>query len=103
MDKLSMSTSSEAFDPFGDRLCRDIRNKLSRKFIETLNSSDLQPIIKTAGYFLNQSLKPHMRDYIENRLKLYRRISQQVESSQKPTQNMIAITLWNNELFFEFH
>lgn len=103
MDKLSVSTRSEAFDPFGNRLCRDIRNQLSRKFIEALSSGDVQPIIKTAGYFLNQSLKPYMRDYIENRLKLYSTIFQQVESSQNPTQNMIAISLWNNELFFEFH
>lgn len=103
MEKLSRSISNEKFDPFGNRICRDIRNQLSEKFIQAIGTGDIQPIIKTAEYFLNQSLEPYMRDYINNRLQLYRTIVQQVESSQKTIQNMIALELWNNKLFFEFH
>ena len=44
-----------------------------------------------------------MKNYIKKRIKLYSTIFQQVESSNKPTQNMIALKLWNSELFFEFH
>ena len=103
MGKLSKSTNKERFDPLRDRLCRDIRNQLSEKFIKALSTGDIKPIMKTAEYFINLDLKPFMREYIENRLKLYSVIVQQGDSSQKPTQNMIALTLWNNEFFFEFH
>jgi hypothetical protein len=103
MDKLSRSIKDEKFDPFGNRLCRDIRNQLSKEFIQAIDTGDIKPITKTAEHFLNRNLKPYMGSYIKNRLKLYGTILQQVEPSQKPTQNMIALQLWNKELFYEFH
>jgi hypothetical protein len=95
--------SGQEFDPFQDRLCRDIRNQLSKNFIQAIDSGDIGPLKTVAGQFIEQGLKPYMRDYIESRVKRYQAIINQAKSSQNQARYMIALLFWNNELFFEFH
>ncbi len=91
------------FDPFEDRLSRDIRNALSESFMESLDSLDMAPVKKTAAQFFSRSMAPCYRTYIKNRLSMYEKAVQiiKVQGLSEPFKQ--SLLLWDLDLFFEVH
>ena len=61
------------FDPFEDRLARDIRNGLSSSLLQCLDHLDIEPARQAAAPFLARDLAPVYRAYIDARLRNYHR------------------------------
>lgn len=90
------------FDPFSSRLCRNVRNSLSEGFKDALVQKDLAPVHRIAELFLQESLPSCVKDYINDRVKAYERVlSLTPSSSSDPL--VLALTIWDNGLFFETH
>jgi hypothetical protein len=64
---------NEHFDPFNNRLCRNVRNALSENFKNVLEQKKMQPVRRVADFFLSD---PHAgvcpKRYIDQRLAAYR-------------------------------
>ena len=92
----------ETFNPFEDRLSRDIRNDLSETFAaaaEEGNPAKLKAILEN---YRNQSLPPAYLEYIEKRSVLYAKALLAL-SRLGPEPLARATVLWDNGLFFEMH
>ena len=95
--------SIEQFDPFEDRLCRDIRNELSTSFMQTLAQLSMKPVEETAEKYLARDLGPVYRNYIKERLASYSRAVDFILKRKIADPFARAIVLWDCELFFEVH
>jgi hypothetical protein len=90
------------FDPFRDRLSRDIRNDLSRCFGQSLADGSLSPVEELSASLLKRDLQRCYREYAESRLERYRRAFKRIQKSgQDPI--MQGLILWDLRLFFEMH
>ncbi len=90
------------FDPFNNRLSRDLRNGLSEALLAALEDLNPEPFEAAAAVFRqNPDLSPDQSDYLEARLACYRALLEQL--GQKPDPDRMALLCWNHELFFEFH
>lgn len=92
-----------SFDPFNDRLSRDIRNDLSEKFIAALTSADRSSLDEILETWRHKARQPCYGEYIQNRRILYGEAFREID--MLPDRNLYAITriLWNRSLFFELH
>ena len=98
-------TSDPTFDPFHNRLCRDIRNALSVSFIKAIQQGNMNPVRDTAQALQGKAAKPFMQAYIKQRLSRYQEVFDD-RISGKPLAGetyRIACSMWNRSLFFEFH
>lgn len=68
------------FDPFSDRMARDIRNSLSEAFVAALAQKKRSVYQKTAGTWLNKNLSQTYVHYIRDRLRRYGRVFEQIET-----------------------
>ncbi len=91
------------FDPFTDRLSRDIRNDLSGALMASLQHLDLAPTQEVADRYLATDLQPLYRQYIDDRLVRYRRVLQVISLHHFEDALRKALVLWDEELFFEVH
>lgn len=90
------------FEPFQDRLSRDIRNGLSTAFIEAVAALDPEPVRRTATQYLEQAGGECYREYIEERLLRYDKSL--VRFRRGPSAVLWrAAVLWDLQLFFEVH
>jgi|GEM_PF-2181723 len=91
------------FDPFNDRMSRDIRNQLSRAFVQGLADSSLGPVQRVADRFLGLELAPFHRAYIRDRLARYAKVVEALRRA--PCEDPLArmVVLWNHGLLFEVH
>jgi len=90
------------FDPFRDRLSRDIRNELSRALGRSLADASLSPVEEFCAVLLQKDLSPCHRDYVENRLARYRRAFSRIQECRKDPMSQ-GLILWDLRLFFEMH
>jgi len=91
----------QKFNPFEDRLSRDIRNDLSETIIEVLDSGTIGAAELIASEYRRQNPGHIYIDYIEQRLKRY---SQALALLPGDAQLMHqAAVLWDLQLFFEVH
>jgi hypothetical protein len=90
-----------AFDPFNDRLSRDLRNDLSAGLLAALAGNTPTPFLTVAAaYRQRPDLPPYARGYLAERLACY----QVILAAAKPDNpDQMALQFWNHELFFEFH
>jgi hypothetical protein len=95
----------QTFDPFHNRLCRDIRNDLSVSFMTAIRSRDLKAAAGVVKKYMSKDVEPFVADYMENRLNRYRRVVHEIGSQNIPMEDTygIACRIWNQSLFFEFH
>lgn len=93
----------EQFDPFNNRLCRDVRNALSENFKTVLEQNSMQPVRRVAGFFLNDPLPPYVRTYIDQRLAAYERVLATVRNHGLDHPLDIVVAIWDRRLFFETH
>ena len=94
---------NERFDPFNNRLCRNVRNALSENFKTVLEQKKMQPVRHVAGFFLNDPLPSCVRTYIDQRLAAYERVLTNVLNHQLDDPLEIAVAIWDQHLFFETH
>ncbi len=62
------------FDPFKKRLARDIRNSLSKSFLESLVQRDESIYQRKAADYLKMKLEEVCRDYVITRVEKYNEI-----------------------------
>ena len=93
------------FDPFNDRLSRDIRNSLSEAFVDSL--AHMQPCDYQTAAEKWLAGKPASgvgyRAYIQDRLHRYDRVLEEIKAAQLTDALLRSLVIWNNGLFFEFH
>lgn len=89
------------FNPFEDRLSRDIRNNLSETIFEVLHTGSLAPAEAAAAAYRQQGLEAPYLLYIDQRLKRYGQALELLEHSS-PLLDKAAV-LWDLGLFFEVH
>ena len=93
------------FDPFENRLCRDIRNGLGHAFVLALRAKDIRPFKEAADQYPADTHPPPVRNYIRHRETCLTDLIENVHALQlKPEdEGLISLLLWNLELFYEFH
>lgn len=98
-----MSEKSKAvFDPFADRLARDLRNLVSTALIAALDRGDPAQVEKAAEIVGAWPLTKTHRRWLADRLPRYRRVLAAMrEDRPKPLSQ--ALVLFDNGLFFETH
>ncbi len=90
------------FDPFNDRLARDIRNGLSSALVESL--PELTRVDEVSADFLRDDrLLPHHKAYIHERLQRYQAVNQILTRHQVKGIICPALAMWDEQLFFEVH
>ncbi len=90
------------FQPFSDRLSRDIRNDLSESLVDVIREQTLAPAQDVADRYLQTQPAPVYCDYINDRLVRYQRALDTVgEKTDNPL--FIDFVLWDEQLFFEVH
>lgn len=108
MKKKTASTSKRksspaVFDPFNNRLARDIRNTLSDAFVEAVMKSDKSDYQNIARKWLAGNLDAIYADYIENRLERYEQVFEKIISNGIDDAKIQMLVFWNQGLFFEVH
>jgi len=96
-------TQIDRFDPFNDRLCRNVRNALSEAFITALDQADLQPVQNTAGFFQEDTLPEAVKAYIDDRLSVYTGVMAELRRQPSNDPLEVAFRIWDGRLFFETH
>ncbi|MGD8702873.1 MAG: DUF309 domain-containing protein [Desulfosarcina sp.] len=96
-------TDITRFDPFNNRLCRNVRNALSEGFKEALEAKDMQPVQRMAGFFLDDSTPSVVRAYIEKRLTAYAQVLAGIDDPCLEAPLEVAFRIWDQGLFFETH
>ena len=93
----------DIFDPYKDRLARDIRNSLSSALVKELTGDADNLLSAMAKEWLSAAPAHVYRAYIENRLALYQRAIDEIRADQVVDTRYQAVYLWNLGLFFEMH
>ncbi len=92
----------QVFQPFTDRLSRDIRNALSRSFVTVLQQKSISSAQSVAQQYLNDGVEPCYQEYIRNRLVRYNTVLAKL-GDENPEPLLLALLLWDEQLFFEVH
>ncbi len=94
--------SKPIFQPFTDRLSRDIRNNLSESLVSVLKEKTIEPSRIIAKKYLSDNLAPCYNQYIENRIRGYSScLAKIVGGKSDPLWQ--SLVLWDEQLFFEVH
>jgi hypothetical protein len=101
--KIGEVEKKNRFDPFNNRLARDIRNGLSEALIGALVELNHEVYLHAAGKWNAENLPPEHRAYIQDRLQRYRAVLRQIQDQRLNDPFIQALVIWNQGLFFEFH
>jgi len=95
--------SKNNFDPFQDRQARQIRNALSKAFVQSLRDHSASAFETAGNTLLKQEISAGKKAYILDRLSRYRKCISTIE--QQGTKELLqqSFILWDAELFFEVH
>ena len=96
-------SSPAVFDPFNDRLARDIRNTLSEAFTEALAALDEAECRNIAQKWLAGNLDDVYAGYILDRLKRYAQVFEKININGINDAKIRMLVIWNHGLFFEVH
>lgn len=97
-----MARCETTFDPFQDRLSRDIRNQLSESIMVCRRTMNLAPALEVAERFLALQPGPEQVAYIEQRLIGYARFLERAATG--PVDLLWqGLVLWDLGLHFEVH
>ena len=93
------------FDPFESRLCRNIRNELSISLMKAICNGDIGSSYTVAEKYMSEGIEPFIKSYINNRIMRYKAIVTQIQTANMQIHEtyIIALLLWDQELFFEVH
>ena len=90
------------FQPFTDRLSRDIRNTLSKSLLQVISLQSLEPAQTAAESYLCPQLPAAYAAYIAERLNKYQLVLTTL-GSKIDDPYLVACILWDKQLFFEVH
>ncbi|MBV5319183.1 MAG: DUF309 domain-containing protein [Desulfobulbaceae bacterium] len=93
---------NQGFDPFRDRLSRDIRNNLSVSLLTCLQQHQLTAAQTVADRFLAGNIAPCHAAYIHDRLNRYAKFLDLVAGGPAEVVWQ-GLVLWDLGLFFEVH
>jgi len=91
------------FDPYSDRLARDIRNSLSSALVREITWDAAGSLVTAADIWMAKAQTPIYQTYIKDRLVLYGRVIDEIRDGRIMETRYQAICLWNLGLFFEMH
>jgi hypothetical protein len=91
------------FDPFNNRLSRDIRNTLSEAFMAALSRMEPSAYRDEADIWRAKNPSPIYLEYIQDRLQRFDRVFEQIKANHLDEPLLQSLVIWNNGLFFEFH
>ena len=91
------------FDPYNDRLARDIRNSMSSALTKELIGDAEAVLSAVTNGWKEMALAPIYQSYIAARMVLYRRAISEIRTNKIVDPRIQAIYLWNLGLFFEMH
>jgi len=95
--------SATHFDPFNNRLARDIRNTLSKSFLHALKERDHKIYRDCAAKYLNEHLEPVYEKYIRCRVAKYEKVFAALEQENSEEKLQLVATFWDHGLYFEMH
>lgn len=95
---------AKIFDPFNDRLSRDIRNALSSALVSRLRDADTSSSMDevTSGW-LSKAGEEVYRNHILDCRNIYGRVIEKVRAEGIHETRLQSLVLWNAGLFFEMH
>lgn len=96
-------TAIDRFDPFNNRLCRNVRNALSEGFKDALEQKKMLPVIRIAESFIDEELPPAVGQYIDRRLAAYEQVLADIQERRAGDPLYVAMLIWNRRLYFETH
>ena len=96
-------SSAARFDPFKDRISRDIRNSLSKAFSDALARMEQSGYRDVADNWCAKNPSEIYLKYIQNRVQRYDRVFKQIKANHLDDALLQCLVIWNNELFFEVH
>ncbi len=94
--------NEQLFNPFEDRLSRDIRNDLSEGLAKAIETGSSEKLKETVEQYRRQPLAQCYKEYLEAR---YARYEKGLETINRGIKDPIqqGLVLWDLELFFEVH
>lgn len=98
-----IKTAPKKFNPFTDRLSRDIRNSLSEAFVKSLKGMDQGYYRQLSHEWLSKNLAPIYNDYIKDHLQRYDLVFDQIQRNRLTDKLLQILIIWNGGLFFEVH
>jgi predicted metal-dependent hydrolase len=102
-DSKGMNVKESRFDPFSNRLSRDIRNGLSQALVRSLDAMDAEDFTEQGKELLGRDMPPAYREYVRDRLTRYQEAFSEIERKRVNDGFEQVIILWNRGLFFEVH
>ena len=97
------TTEPGIFDPFADRLARDIRNSLSTAMAAAFTHADPKRFTDRCDGWLARDLPAANRRYIESRRRVFEDLFAAHRTHRLDAPLLLAVRLWNAGLFFEVH
>jgi hypothetical protein len=91
------------FDPFSDRVARNIRNSLSSALISELTRVEPDAVARVARGWEQRQLAPVYQAYIRCAVQRYLQVCRDIRSHGLEDPRRQAVMLWNAGLFFELH
>jgi predicted metal-dependent hydrolase len=95
--------NAPGFDPFNNRLARDIRNTLSEAFATALQCGDFGAVEQAAKRWAARDLPAGHAAYLDDRMQNYRGAMQATREQGLTDPLAQAVLLWNRGLYFELH
>ena len=96
-------THPNRFDPFSSRQARDIRNNLSKSFLQALSEKDPGLYRKKADEYLTQNLEHPFQGYVTERLQKFDAVYDCIIRTGADEKIEQAGLLWDHGLYFEMH
>ena len=93
----------QGFDPYADRADRDIRNELSKAFVQALEEGRPGPFAALAEKWLKTGPPAPCIEFIQDRLPRYQAVLEEVKRAGITDPLHRAAVIWNHGLFFEVH
>ena len=93
-----------SFDPFENRLARDIRNTIGPALIQSIKERTAHPFSLAVQSLSSRPLTADMENYINHRKKCLDAILDQLKTDTQALEfSQILIRLWDENLYFEVH
>ena len=96
---------AERFDPLTSRACRQVRNDLAHSLVNAICTRNPEPVFTQVQNYLSGQPAAPIQSYLIDRRERYRNILTSIRAAGFSTVDIwpIALTMWDEQLFFEVH